>query len=93
MQLKAATFGVQQSQREQLDLKGCQVLLTYKVIGGQAPSYMDKLRPPDHCIRPLYSQSAGLLLVPLNVEQVFEAFSYQPIPTAVEASHCLRTGK
>lgn len=55
-----------------------QVLLTYKVIGGQAPSCMDKLRPPDHCIRPLYSKSAGLLLVPLNVERVSEALAVTP---------------
>lgn len=37
------------------------LLLTFKVLRGQAPLYLEKLIAPDHPNRPLSSESAGLL--------------------------------
>ncbi|XP_065326200.1 uncharacterized protein LOC135932628 [Pelmatolapia mariae] len=55
------------------------LLLTYKVLNNQAPSYLNDLVVPYHPIRALCSRSAGLLVVP----RVFKsrmggrAFSFQ----------------
>ncbi|XP_065326144.1 uncharacterized protein LOC134624237 [Pelmatolapia mariae] len=55
------------------------LLLTYKVLNNQAPSYLNDLVVPYHPIRALRSRSAGLLVVP----RVFKsrmggrAFSFQ----------------
>lgn len=45
--------------KSRIDLKI--LLLTFKVLRGQAPLYLEKLIAPDHPNRPLSSESAGLL--------------------------------
>lgn len=55
------------------------LLLTYKVLRGLAPSYLEELVIPYHPNRPLRSQNAGLLVVPRVSRSRMggRAFSYQ----------------
>lgn len=40
------------------------ILLSYKVLTGQTPSYLEELIAPHHPDRPLRSQSAAVLVAP-----------------------------
>ncbi|TWW66951.1 hypothetical protein D4764_20G0009830 [Takifugu flavidus] len=54
------------------------LLLTYKVLRGLAPSYLEELVIPYQPNRPLCSQNAGLLVVPrVSSRMGGRAFSYQ----------------
>ncbi|TWW76580.1 hypothetical protein D4764_13G0012420 [Takifugu flavidus] len=55
------------------------LLLTYKVLRGLAPSYLEELVTPYQPNRPLRSQNAGLLVVPRvsTGRMGGRAFSYQ----------------
>ena len=55
------------------------LLLTYKALNGQAPSYLNELLIPYYPTRPLRSQTAGLLVVPRVSKSRMgaRAFSYQ----------------
>ncbi|TWW62397.1 hypothetical protein D4764_04G0010440 [Takifugu flavidus] len=55
------------------------LLLTYKVLRGLAPSYLEELVIPYQPNRPLRSQNAGLLVVPRVSRSRMggRAFSYQ----------------
>ncbi|TWW80607.1 R2 Retrovirus-related Pol polyprotein from type I retrotransposable element [Takifugu flavidus] len=55
------------------------LLLTYKVVRGLAPSYLEELETPYQPNRPLRSQNAGLLVVPRVSRSRMggRAFSYQ----------------
>ncbi|CAJ1053038.1 RNA-directed DNA polymerase from mobile element jockey [Xyrichtys novacula] len=77
------------------------LLVTYKALNGQAPSYLDELVIPYFPSRPLRSQSAGLLVVP-NVSKSSvggRAFSYQApllwnhLPLEVRGADTLSTFK
>ena len=58
------------------------LLLTYKALNGQAPSYLKDLVLPYHPNRPLRSQNTGLLVVPRVCKSRMGggAFSYQAPP-------------
>ena len=55
------------------------LLLTYKALNGQAPSYLKELIVPYYPTRTLHSQNAGLLVVPRVSKSRMRgrAFSYQ----------------
>ena len=63
------------------------LLLTYKALNDQAPNYLKELVVPYCPLRPLRSQSAGLLVIPRISKTTKEAFSYRVPP--LEQSPCL----
>ncbi|XP_067351072.1 uncharacterized protein [Channa argus] len=77
------------------------LLLTYKALNGQAPSYIEDLIAPYHPSRPLRSQNAGLLVVPRISKSRMggRAFSYQApllwnqLPVQIREADTLSTFK
>ena len=77
------------------------LLLTYKAVNGQAPSYLKELIVPYYPTRTLRSQNAGLLEVPRVSKSRMgaRAFSYQApllwnqIPVSVRGADTLSTFK
>ena len=77
------------------------VLLTYKALNGQAPSYLRELIVPYHPTRALRSQNAGLLVVPRVFKSTMggKAFNYQApllwnqLPDSVRRADTLSTFK
>ena len=77
------------------------LLLTYKALNGQAPSYLTELLVPYNPSRPLRSQSAGLLVVPriAKIRSGGRAFNYQApllwnhLPVSVREADTLSTFK
>ncbi|KAK2872069.1 hypothetical protein Q8A73_024565, partial [Channa argus] len=77
------------------------LLLTYKALNGQAPSYIEDLIAPYHPSRPLRSQNAGLRVVPRISKSRMggRAFSYQApllwnqLPVQIREADTLSTFK
>ena len=77
------------------------LLLTYKALNGQAPSYLKELIVPYQPTRTLRSQNAGLLVVPIvsKIRTGGRAFNYQApllwnhLPVSVREADTLSTFK
>ena len=77
------------------------LLLTYKALNGQAPSYLKELLVPYYPTRTLRSQNAGLLVVPRVSKSRMggRAFKYQApllwnhLPVSVREADTLSTFK
>ncbi|TWW57467.1 hypothetical protein D4764_07G0001860 [Takifugu flavidus] len=68
------------------------LLLTYKVLRGLVPSYLEELVIPYQPNRPLRSQNAGLLVVPRVSRSRMGTEHLATSPPAVEPAPCPGTG-